>query len=221
VAASSTQGRLGILAGDVDEDELTDTILFRRIRRGDRDAFGVLVHRYDQDLRRLASRLLAEPAQVDLLMTRAYAKAWRSRGLVRFGRRAAPGVARWLYRVVYNTCIDELRRQPVAPAPAPQDRPNLRLTQASVERRLAGLRALEPHERVPLVLIDGEGFGLEAASRILQRDPADVARDLRGARRRWRDLVAGEPDRVASSPETAPQGADDARDQAGEESHVR
>lgn len=202
------------------EDELTDTFLFRRIRRGDRDAFGVLLRRYDQDLRRLASRLLAEPAQVDLVMTRAYAKAWRSRGLVRFGRRAGPGVAQWLYRVVYNTCIDELRRQPAAPAPAPQDESSVRLPQASAERRVAGLRALEPFERVPLVLVDGEGFSLEAAARILQRDPVDVARDLRRARRRWRDLVVGKSSRAAPAERTA-RPEEQGEDEADEETHVR
>lgn len=189
------------------EDELTDAYLFRRIRRGDRDAFGILARRYDQDLRRLATRLLAEPDRVDPLMTLAYAKAWRSRGLARTGRSSGSSggspEADWLYRVVYNTCIDELRKRPQGRTRTSVDGPRVPLPRASAERRLDGLRALPVAQRIPLVLIDGEGFGIDAASRILQRDPTDVARDLQRARQHWRDVVVGEDNHA--SPAATPR----------------
>lgn len=207
------------ISGDVYEDELTDAYLFRRIRRGDRGAFGILARRYDQDLRRLATRLLAEPDQVDPVMTLAYAKAWRSRGLAHMGRstgssRGSPE-ADWLYRVVYNTCIDELRKRPQGRGRNRPDGPRVPLPKASTERRLHGLRALRVAERIPLVLIDGEGFGVDAASRILQRDPTDVARDLQRARRRWRDVVVG-GDMPVSSPATTRRPAETADPAASE-----
>jgi RNA polymerase sigma-70 factor, ECF subfamily len=188
------------------EDELTDGYLFRRIRRDDRHAFGVLLRRYEQDLRRLATRLLADADQVDAVMFRAAGKAWRYRGLARVRGfwRAPQGAspADWLYRVVYNACIEDLRRQPRAMAPAPSDGAAVALPEAPVERRLAALRALHPAARVPLVMVDGEGFSVEAASRILQRDPADVAADVERARRQWRDLVVGVPRETTSQSES-------------------
>jgi DNA-directed RNA polymerase specialized sigma24 family protein len=199
------------------EDELTDGYLFRRIRRDDRHAFGILLRRYEQDLRRLTTHLLADLGEVDAVMFRAAGRAWRYRGLARVrgswrgSRGSSP--ADWLYRVVYNTCVEELRRQPRAAAPAVLDGAGTALPEVPAEQRMAALRALHPALRVPLVLLDGEGFSMEAASRILQRDPADVAADVERARRRWRELAVGAPgdDAPDNAPDNAP---DDAPPQA-------
>ncbi|HEY8548038.1 MAG TPA: sigma-70 region 4 domain-containing protein, partial [Acidimicrobiales bacterium] len=61
------------------------------------------------------------------------------------------------------------------------------------QRRLEGLRALPPEERVPLVLVDAEGFSLEATARILGRSESETAADLTRARYRWRAFVVGDP----------------------------
>jgi len=156
----------------------------------------MLVRRYDERLRNLALRLVAEPDRIDAVLKRAYLRAWRSLASVQ-----VPGsVSEWLYRVVYNACINELRWAPEAEPPPPVDGPRVPLPAASAKRRIAGLRALPPEERVPLVLIDAEGFTLDAAARILQKPPTVVASDLARARGRWRALVVGEPVR-RSAPE--------------------
>lgn len=173
--------------------DLSDANLFRRVRRGDTRSFSVLVHRHDATLRRLASRLLAEADQVDPMLQKAYTKVWRTAAMARLGS-GRDAVANWLYRVVYNTCVDELRRQPPHAGPPPPTGPRVRLPNTSVERRVSALRALSPGERIPLVLVDSEGFDIRAAARILQRKPAEVAADLASARRHWRDLVIGPPD---------------------------
>jgi RNA polymerase sigma-70 factor (ECF subfamily) len=166
-----------------------DKRLFRRARQGDRQAFGVILRRYDPRLRRLAARLIAEPERVDTVLSRAYLRAWRSVPMV-----VPPNsVAEWLYRIVYNACINEMRWAPERSGPAPLPGPRVPLPLASAERRLVGLRALSPEERVPLVLVDGEGFTLEATARILGRSERETAADLTRARYRWRGLVVGEP----------------------------
>jgi RNA polymerase sigma-70 factor (ECF subfamily) len=166
-----------------------DKRLFRRARQGDRQAFGVLLRRYDPRLRRLAARLIAEPERIDAVLSRAYLRAWRSVPMV-----VPPSsVAEWLYRIVYNACINEMRWAAERPGPAPLPGPRVPLPLASAERRLVGLRALAPEERVPLVLVDGEGFSLEATARILGRSERETAADLTRARYRWRGLVVGEP----------------------------
>lgn len=149
----------------------------------------MLLRRYDARLRSLALRLVAEPDRIDAVLKRAYLRAWRSLPSVQ-----VPGsVSEWLYRVVYNACINELRWAPESDVPPPIDGPRVPLPAASAKRRIAGLRALPPEERVPLVLIDAEMFSLDAASRILQKPPAEVAADLARARGRWRAIVVGEP----------------------------
>jgi hypothetical protein len=126
----------------------------------------------------------------------------------------APGsVAEWLYRIVYNACINEIRWAPDKPAPPPVTGPRVPLPMASAQRRLEGLRALAPEERVPLVLVDAEGFSLEATARILGRSESETAADLTRARYRWRALVVGEP---SSMPQDTvvelPPPADDEQD---------
>jgi RNA polymerase sigma-70 factor (ECF subfamily) len=163
--------------------------LFRRARQGDRQAFGLLLRRYDPRLRRLAARLIAEPERVDPVLSRAYLRAWRSVPIV-----VPPvSVAEWLYRIVYNACINEVRWAADGAPPPPLDGPRVPLPLAPAERRVVGLRALAPEERVPLVLVDGEGFSLDATARILGRSERETAADLTRARYRWRSLVSGDP----------------------------
>jgi len=153
-----------------------------------------LLRRYDPRFRRLAARLTAEPNRVDPVLERAYLRAWRSLPMV-----VPPSsVAEWLYRIVYNACINEIRWAAERPAPPAEVGPRVPLPLASASRRLAGLRALAPEERVPLVLVDGEGFSLEATARILGRSESETAADLTRARYRWRAFVVGDP---GSSPQ--------------------
>lgn len=183
-------------------EDLSDANLFRRVRRNDPRAFGVLLRRHDRALRQLATRLLAEDGRVDPILHKAYTKAWRSASVAGLGNAKGEAVLNWLYRLVYNACVDELRRQSPQSGPEPPTGPRVRLPKASEERRMAALRALLPSERIPLVLIDSEGFTVEAAARILQRPPSRVASDLERARCRWRDLVIGPP--VAAPPPASP-----------------
>jgi RNA polymerase sigma-70 factor, ECF subfamily len=174
----------------VRRDGPSDKTILRRARQGDRQSFLTLLHRYDPRLRRLALRLLADPNRLERVLSRAYLKAWRS---LPFLDRSEPA-AGWLYRVVYNTCINELRWEPPRSSPPAPPGDPVPLPAASTERRLAALRALRPAERIPLVLVDGEGFSLDTTARIMRRDPAQVAADLAQARGRWRAFVSGEPE---------------------------
>lgn len=174
----------------VRRDGPSDKTLVRRARQGDRQAFLTLLHRYDPRLRRLAVRLLADPKRLDRVLARAYLKAWRSLPFLKRGEPAAG----WLYRIVYNTCINEMRWEPTRRPPPAPDGPPVPLPAAPAEQRLLALRALAAAERVPLVLVDGEGFSLDAAAKMMRRDSADVAADLTRARGRWRTFVNGDPE---------------------------
>jgi RNA polymerase sigma-70 factor (ECF subfamily) len=178
------------MRSDVRRDGPPDKRLFRRARHGDRQAFVVLLRRYDPRLRRLVLRLVADPARVDVVLNRAYLRAWRSLPHVE----PPESVAEWIYRVVYNACVNEVRWAPARPMAGPPEGPWVPLPLASPSRRLAGLRALSAEDRVALVLVDGEGFTLEAAANILKKPEVDVAADVMRARQLWRRLVVGEPE---------------------------
>ncbi len=156
---------------------LSDATLVRRSQQGDRRSFAALVARYDRRLRGLAHALLLDRGQMDAALGLAYLRAWRD--VVRI--RPRDDVGPWLYRAVYNACIDQLRRNE---APTGD-----RAAQADVAPGAAGglravLGALAPADRVAVVLVEREGFSVTSAARILGVSPdeletrLDVARDL-------------------------------------------
>jgi RNA polymerase sigma-70 factor (ECF subfamily) len=199
---------------------VTDTRLMRRSQQGDRRAFRALLTRYDWRLRGLAHALLLDPDQVDAVLRLAYVKAWRE--VVRIDPR--DDASAWLYRVVYNACIDGLRREssrigaaplaaldvPDAAADAPPEpaQPVATGNGASPaptdgrRRRLVeALAALAPADRVAVVLVDRERFAPEAAARILGLTPEVVETRLAGARARLtRQLAAASPADDAAAP---------------------
>lgn len=64
-----------------------------------------MVRRHDPGLRMLAYRLLQDRTEMDDAMQDAYLKTFRS--LPRFREEAQART--WLYRIVYNACLDRLR----------------------------------------------------------------------------------------------------------------
>ena len=150
---------------------LSDATLVRRSQQGDRKSFGALVSRYDRRLRGLANALLLDRSQMDAALGLAYLRAWRD--VVRIKPRDEIGP--WLYRAVYNACIDELRRNGSRPAPAG--------AAAGTSGLRTALAALAPADRVAVVLVEREGFSVTSAARILGVTPdeletrLDVARD--------------------------------------------
>jgi RNA polymerase sigma-70 factor, ECF subfamily len=98
-----------------------DARLVRRSQQGDRRAFRALLTRYDRRLRGLAHALLLDPERVDAVLRVAYVRAWRE--VVRIDPRQ--NAAAWLYRLVYNACIDGLRRESTRIGAAPPTAPDV------------------------------------------------------------------------------------------------
>ena len=98
-----------------------DARLVRRSQQGDRRAFRALLTRYDWRLRGLAHALLLDLDRVDAVLRVAYVRAWRE--VVRIDPRQ--NAAAWLYRLVYNACIDGLRRESTRTGAAPPAAPDL------------------------------------------------------------------------------------------------
>jgi RNA polymerase sigma-70 factor (ECF subfamily) len=81
--------------------------LVRRAQRGDRSAFDALVRRYDQEVLRMALRIVPSYEEAQDLYQEAFLKVYRSIGRFRLESKFST----WLYRVVMNVCLDHLRRQ--------------------------------------------------------------------------------------------------------------
>jgi RNA polymerase sigma-70 factor (ECF subfamily) len=153
--------------------------------RGDHAAFRQIVEHYDEGLRALAYRLLGDRDRMDDVLQEAYVRAFRA--LPRFRGDAKLGT--WLYRIVYNACLDELkssarrRELPLAEAGEPLD-PRGGVAEEVAERsRLAdALAALTPEERAAVLLVDAQGFGYRSAAEVLRVPEGTVASRLNRAR---------------------------------------
>lgn len=137
----------------------------RRIRRGEERAFALLVERHGGRLLTVATHLLGSRADGEDAVQRAFLRLHLSAAAYR----AEWAVSTWLYRILTNVCLDEIRRRRARPEVAvgpeagalPDGLPGERLPGACLPRRRGARR--EP--------IDGR-----AAARAVER--IDVAKAL-------------------------------------------
>jgi RNA polymerase sigma-70 factor (ECF subfamily) len=95
-------------------DREIDQQLVERAQRGDKQAFGLLVEKYQRKLARLLSRFVRDPAEVEDVTQEAFIKAYRA--LPKF--RGDSAFYTWLYRIGINTAKNYLmaagRRAPTS-----------------------------------------------------------------------------------------------------------
>ncbi|MCK6374953.1 MAG: RNA polymerase sigma factor RpoE [Zoogloea sp.] len=93
-------------------DREIDQLLVERVQRGDKQAFGLLVTKYQRKLARLLSRLIRDPAEVEDVAQETFIKAYRA--LPSF--RGDSAFYTWLYRIGINTAknflVSQGRRAP-------------------------------------------------------------------------------------------------------------
>lgn len=86
---------------------MSDLELVNRAKKGDSEAFSVLVQRYENKIYNLAYRLVGNHADAGDLAQETFIKLYHSIHTYR----GDASFATWLYRVATNVCRDELRRQ--------------------------------------------------------------------------------------------------------------
>ncbi len=89
------------------QQRLEDDELIREAQKGDRSSFDQLVRRYDQSVLRLALHMLGNEQDAQDVHQDAFIKAYRHLGNFRF----ECSFYTWLYRIVTNLCLDQLRRR--------------------------------------------------------------------------------------------------------------
>ena len=172
--------------------------LVGRARGGDVDAFYSLISRHDRGLRGLAYRLLGNQDAMDDALQESYLKAFGA--LPGFSGRSA--FKSWLYRIVYNTCLDELRRthkMGIVPVEAASNRPDGRADPAETATEnidlAAALASLTPETRAAVLLVFGDGMDYRSATEVLGISRGTLASRLHRGRaqlRRALDTAPGE-----------------------------
>ena len=85
----------------------SDRVLMQRVARKDEAAFAEMVGRYGGRLLAVAGRLLRSRADAEDAVQRALLQCFAGAA----GYRPEWAVSTWLYRILTNVCVDELRRR--------------------------------------------------------------------------------------------------------------
>jgi RNA polymerase sigma-70 factor, ECF subfamily len=203
----STVKGLGTPVGMVESGTgLSDSLVANRspaalvaaARRGDGEAFMVLLDSHDRMLRSLAFRVLGDRDQMDDVLQDVALKAFMA--LPKF--RGDSSVATWLYRITYTTCLNHLRGAgPTVPlfdcedeGPSPQSSDlSSADTADDVIRHIeltAALASLTAGQRAVVALVLEDGLDHHTAAEALDIPMGTVASRLAAARTALRRFLS-------------------------------
>jgi RNA polymerase sigma-70 factor (ECF subfamily) len=89
------------------EDRQSDETLLRRVQSGERDAFAILVDRYQRRAFAVALRMLGRRQDAEDAVQQAFLRLYEARATYNSRWR----LSTWFYRILINACVDELRRR--------------------------------------------------------------------------------------------------------------
>jgi len=164
--------------------QVDEAALIRAAQKGDQDAFEQLVRVYDQSVLKLALNLLRSPEDARDVYQEAFLRVYRNLNNFRFDC----SFHTWLYRIVTNLCLDQMRKRKVRkeePAvfsasdgpldrmdSVPEDRvdgdPQRHLFSGQVRLRIKKvLEGMTPRERMVFELRHYQGLRLRRIGEIL------------------------------------------------------
>jgi len=176
-----------------------DRDLVERARRGDREAFTVLVHQVSDSLYAVAQRILRDPGLAEDALQNALVLAWRRIPKLREPDRFEA----WIHRILVHACYDESRRsRPWAATvrSVPIDglsTPDASTALADRDELERAFRRLSVEQRAVFVLHHYLGLPLVEVAELLDI-PAGTARS------RLHYAIAGLRDALVADPEPRP-----------------
>ncbi|WP_417848619.1 RNA polymerase sigma factor [Thalassoglobus sp.] len=173
----------------------SDARLVEESKKGDRDAFGELVQRYERRLRRVIGRFINDADIIDDLAQETFLRVYEKLDQFDPSRRFSP----WLFQIGVNLTLDYHRkckrriwavlftdrsadRWIEAPEADPRPVQNLQLAVR------ATINLIPEKYRTVLVLRDMENFSTSEIAAILDRKEATIRWRLAEARNRFQEL---------------------------------
>ena len=186
-------------------DNLSDEAIIERVQSGDPDAFGLLVHRYQDRIYSAVLGYVHSPEDAADLAQEAFVKAY-------VNLRSYHGGAAfytWLYRIAINSAIDLIRKlpnsrvdslddekyqevgfEPTATDPAVNPDKMLTRTEGKTALRRA-IDSLSEKLRTAIILHDLEGLSQEQVAEILRCPVGTVKSRVSRAREELREVLTG------------------------------
>ena len=176
-----------------------ETELIRKATRGDREAFGILVERYQRRVIGVALAVVHNPEDALELAQETFVRAFEN--LRSFESRSS--FSTWLYRIAANLAIDLRRRErrhtfvrgdeaetEIERLPSPAGDSFAEFSRGELNYRLrAALDELTPDHRAVILLREVEGLSYDEISDMLQCPRGTVMSRLHYARNRLRDIL--------------------------------
>ncbi|MAT15828.1 MAG: RNA polymerase subunit sigma [Planctomyces sp.] len=193
------------------EGGMNDARLVEEVRRGNSEAYGELVERYQQRLLRVIQRFISDYDLAQDLAQEAFIRAYEKLDQFDPSRRFGP----WLFRIAVNLTMDYLRKlkrrgrwmlfseSPADQAPDPSIEDPREHHDLSQEVR-AILEEIPEKYRTVLVLRDLENFSTSEIAAILDRKEATIRWRLAEARNQfqviWNKRMAEGDDQPLMNP---------------------
>ena len=169
--------------------------------------FESLVHRYQNSVYSIALRMTGNPHEAQDLTQEAFVRAYKSFDSYRRGT----SFDKWLYRIVTNLYIDEVRKRKRTPYTESLDQPINTYDGGTVDREIPdtsaspeevfdrthldgrlqeALESLSPEFRMAVILCDIEGFSYEEIAQIMNTSIGTVRSRIHRGRRALREKPA-------------------------------
>lgn len=192
-------------------DRQADAELMRRVAGGESAACRHLVAQHAPRLLGLAHRMLGDMALCEDVVQEAFLRLWRQ------SRRWRPEarVATWLYRVVHNLCIDELRARRKLSDEEPPDRADTADGPMMIEHRgqvanehrgqvakqvNAAIADLPPRQRAAITLVYHQEMSNIEAAAVMEVSIEALESLLVRARRKLRHRLMVNKDDLIGEP---------------------
>ena len=171
------ESRIGAMS-----DNVSDRELVKRVQRGERSAFDLLMLKYQHRIAKLIARYVQDPAEALDVAQEAFMKAYRAIP----GFRGDSAFYTWMYRIAINTAKNHLAAQARRPRDSGVDvteaeqfdgvpelkesvtPEGLALTEEIQQTVAAAIEALPEDLKVAISLRELEGFSYEDIARIME-----------------------------------------------------
>jgi len=179
--------------------EPNETELLRRAQKGDPQAFGALVERYQRRVVGVAFAVVHNQDDALELAQETFVRAFEN--ISKFESRSS--FSTWLYRIAANLAIDFRRREgrhtilrgedaenEIQRMPAPRGDSFLEASRSELSKRISGaLKELTPEHRAVILLREVEGLSYDEISEVLQVPRGTVMSRLHYARGHLRGIL--------------------------------
>ena len=161
-----------------------DAALMLRVKQGDTHAFAELVDKYKQPVTNVAARMLRDPTEAEDLAQNVFIQVYKSAARYQ----VASKFSTWLFTIVRNLCLNEIRRRTRHPAdsmdashPEQEDQPWHQfedkksfsppdnLLQGELEAKIEqALAELPENQRLAMVLCRQDELSYEEIAEVLE-----------------------------------------------------